>query len=102
MTPANADQVGTFIASGIGGFATIESEHNALLGGGPRRISPFFIPATIINLADAAAFAVGAVGGGGACPQPVWDPAPAYALGATPAQIQGFLDTLKCVEDGAL
>jgi 3-oxoacyl-[acyl-carrier-protein] synthase II len=51
ITEANADQVGVFIASGIGGFATIEREHNALLGGGPRRISPFFIPATIINLA---------------------------------------------------
>jgi len=51
VTEANADQVGVFIASGIGGFATIEREHNALLAGGPRRISPFFIPATIINLA---------------------------------------------------
>ena len=51
ITAQNADQVGVFIASGIGGFATIEREHNNLLGGGPRRISPFFIPATIINLA---------------------------------------------------
>ena len=51
VTEANADQVGVFIASGIGGFSTIEREHNALLAGGPRRISPFFIPATIINLA---------------------------------------------------
>jgi 3-oxoacyl-[acyl-carrier-protein] synthase II len=40
-----------FIASGIGGFSTIEREHKALLEGGPRRISPFFIPASIINLA---------------------------------------------------
>ena len=40
-----------FIASGIGGFSTIESEHEQLLSGGPRRISPFFIPASIINLA---------------------------------------------------
>jgi 3-oxoacyl-[acyl-carrier-protein] synthase II len=40
-----------FIASGIGGFSTIEREHRALLEGGPRRISPFFIPAAIINLA---------------------------------------------------
>ena len=47
----NAERVGVFIASGIGGFATIEREHSALLKGGPRRISPFFIPATIINLA---------------------------------------------------
>ena len=40
-----------FIASGIGGFSTIEREHIELLNGGPRRISPFFIPASIINLA---------------------------------------------------
>ena len=46
-----ATRVGVFIASGIGGFSTIEREHKALLDGGPRRISPFFIPASIINLA---------------------------------------------------
>ena len=46
-----ATRVGVFIASGIGGFGTIEREHKAFLEGGPRRISPFFIPATIINLA---------------------------------------------------
>jgi 3-oxoacyl-[acyl-carrier-protein] synthase II len=46
-----ADRVGVFIASGIGGFQTIEREHKELLENGPRRISPFFIPATIINLA---------------------------------------------------
>ena len=45
-------RVGVFIASGIGGFATIEREHKALINGGPRRISPFFIPAAIINLAS--------------------------------------------------
>jgi 3-oxoacyl-[acyl-carrier-protein] synthase II len=44
-------RVGVFIASGIGGFSTIEREHHALIQGGPRRISPFFIPAAIINLA---------------------------------------------------
>jgi 3-oxoacyl-[acyl-carrier-protein] synthase II len=44
-------RAGVFIASGIGGFSTIEREHKALLEGGPRRISPFFIPASIINLA---------------------------------------------------
>jgi 3-oxoacyl-[acyl-carrier-protein] synthase II len=49
--PANATRVGVFIASGIGGFATIEREHSKLLEGGPGRISPFFIPAAIINLA---------------------------------------------------
>ena len=47
----NRDRVGVVIASGIGGFSTIEREHRALLEGGPRRISPFFIPASIINLA---------------------------------------------------
>ena len=51
MTPALAPRVGVFIASGIGGFATIEREHKALLEGGPRKISPFFIPSAIINLA---------------------------------------------------
>ena len=52
ITPGNATQIGVFIGSGIGGFATIEREHSALLDGGPRKISPFFIPATIINLAS--------------------------------------------------
>jgi 3-oxoacyl-[acyl-carrier-protein] synthase II len=51
VTPDNAARIGVFIASGIGGFATIEREHRALLEGGPRRISPFFIPSAIINLA---------------------------------------------------
>ncbi len=51
VTEANADSVGVFIASGIGGFSTIEREHLELQKGGPRRISPFFIPASIINLA---------------------------------------------------
>ncbi len=51
VTAENADRMGVFIASGIGGFATIEREHRNLLEGGPRKISPFFIPACIINLA---------------------------------------------------
>jgi 3-oxoacyl-[acyl-carrier-protein] synthase II len=51
VTRENADDVGVFIASGIGGFSTIEREHMELIHGGPRRISPFFIPASIINLA---------------------------------------------------
>jgi 3-oxoacyl-[acyl-carrier-protein] synthase II len=51
ITPENAARFGTLIASGIGGFATIEREHKALLEGGPRKISPFFIPSSIINLA---------------------------------------------------
>src|SRR5438067_1746138 len=51
VTPEDAPRVGVFIASGIGGFTTIEREHKALLAGGPRKISPFFIPSAIINLA---------------------------------------------------
>jgi 3-oxoacyl-[acyl-carrier-protein] synthase II len=51
ITPENAPEIGVYIASGIGGFATIEREHEALLDGGPRKISPFFIPSAIINLA---------------------------------------------------
>ncbi len=51
VTPEIAPRVGVYIASGIGGFSTIEREHKALLNGGPRKISPFFIPAAIINLA---------------------------------------------------
>jgi len=51
ITEENAERVGVFISSGIGGFETIEREHRALLEGGPRRISPFFIPGCIINLA---------------------------------------------------
>jgi len=51
ITDANAGSVGVFVGSGIGGFTSIEREHEALLAGGPRKISPFFIPASIINLA---------------------------------------------------
>jgi 3-oxoacyl-[acyl-carrier-protein] synthase II len=52
VTPDLARRTGVFIASGIGGFTTIEREHKALLEGGPRKISPFFIPSAIINLAS--------------------------------------------------
>jgi 3-oxoacyl-[acyl-carrier-protein] synthase II len=51
VTEEIARRVGVHIASGIGGFTTIEREHKALLEGGPRKISPFFIPSAIINLA---------------------------------------------------
>ena len=51
ITEENGDRVGVFIGSGIGGFEIIEREHATLLKDGPRRISPFFIPATIINMA---------------------------------------------------
>jgi 3-oxoacyl-[acyl-carrier-protein] synthase II len=52
VTPDDAENVGVYIGSGIGGFEVIEREHRTLLEQGPRRISPFFIPATIINLAS--------------------------------------------------
>jgi 3-oxoacyl-[acyl-carrier-protein] synthase II len=48
---SNHDRVGVHIGSGIGGFDIIEREHSAMLAGGPRKISPFFIPGSIINLA---------------------------------------------------
>jgi 3-oxoacyl-[acyl-carrier-protein] synthase II len=51
ITPENAERVGVFIGSGIGGFEIIEREHSNLLAGGPRKISPFFIPAVIVNMA---------------------------------------------------
>ena len=52
MAPEFAERVGVYIGSGIGGFDVIEREHTALMQGGPRRISPFFIPAAIVNLAS--------------------------------------------------
>jgi len=48
---SNRDNVGVHIGSGIGGFDVIEREHSAMLAGGPRKISPFFIPGSIVNLA---------------------------------------------------
>ncbi|HST78124.1 MAG TPA: beta-ketoacyl-ACP synthase II [Verrucomicrobiae bacterium] len=51
ITPENATRVGVHIGSGVGGFDVIEREHEALMKGGPRKISPFFIPAAIVNLA---------------------------------------------------
>jgi 3-oxoacyl-[acyl-carrier-protein] synthase II len=51
VTPEISERVGVHIGSGIGGFDVIEREHRNLIAGGPRRISPFFIPAAIVNLA---------------------------------------------------
>ncbi|MEG9438629.1 beta-ketoacyl-ACP synthase II [Edaphobacter sp. HDX4] len=51
VTNEIADRVGVHIGSGIGGFDVIEREHSAMLAGGPRKISPFFIPGSIVNLA---------------------------------------------------
>ncbi len=52
ITPEIADATGVYISSGIGGFDVIEREHSKLIQGGPGRISPFFIPSAIINLAS--------------------------------------------------
>jgi 3-oxoacyl-[acyl-carrier-protein] synthase II len=49
---SNAEMVGTYISSGIGDFWAIEREHDKLLLGGPDRVSPFFIPQSIVNLAS--------------------------------------------------
>ena len=51
VSPHKAERVGVYIGSGIGGFRTIEREHEKFLEEGPRKISPFFIPSTIVNLA---------------------------------------------------
>jgi 3-oxoacyl-[acyl-carrier-protein] synthase II len=50
--PELADAAGVYVSSGIGGFDVIEREHTKLLQGGPGKISPFFIPAAIVNLAS--------------------------------------------------
>jgi 3-oxoacyl-[acyl-carrier-protein] synthase II len=52
ITPDNHDVVGVFIGTGIGGFDVMEREHTKLMQGGPSRISPFFIPGSIANLAS--------------------------------------------------
>jgi 3-oxoacyl-[acyl-carrier-protein] synthase II len=52
VTADNAERIGTYIGSGIGGFGVIEREHEKFLKGGPGKISPFFIPAAIVNLAS--------------------------------------------------
>jgi 3-oxoacyl-[acyl-carrier-protein] synthase II len=52
ITEENSYRIGTALGSGIGGLSMIETGHSALLNGGPRKLSPFFIPGTIINLAS--------------------------------------------------
>jgi 3-oxoacyl-[acyl-carrier-protein] synthase II len=49
---SDLDEVGVYVSSGIGGFDIIEREHGKLLNGGPNKISPFFIPSAIVNLAS--------------------------------------------------
>jgi 3-oxoacyl-[acyl-carrier-protein] synthase II len=50
VTPENAERIGVNVGSGIGGLQMIEATHNEFLAAGPRKISPFFIPSTIINM----------------------------------------------------
>lgn len=50
VTEANASRMGVSMGSGIGGIGTIEHQHDVLLASGPRRISPFFVPSSIINM----------------------------------------------------
>lgn len=50
VTEENAARIGVAIGSGIGGMSTIEKNHQALLEGGPRKVSPFFVPGAIINM----------------------------------------------------
>ena len=52
VSKENAEMVGVYIGSGIGGFRTIEDAHSDLVNGGPRKVSPFFIPSAIVNLAS--------------------------------------------------
>nr|WP_276552596.1 beta-ketoacyl-ACP synthase II [Erwinia mallotivora] len=50
VTEENASRIGAAIGSGIGGLGLIEDNHSALLNGGPRKMSPFFVPSTIVNM----------------------------------------------------
>ena len=52
IDPGNAERVGVYIGSGIGGFEVMEREFESLMAHGPKRTSPFFIPATVVNLAS--------------------------------------------------
>ena len=70
VTPENAEMVGVHIGSGIGGFDVIEREHTALMEGGPRKISPFFIPAAIVNIKGSATSPCKVVAANGCHPRP--------------------------------
>ena len=52
VTEQNATRIGVAIGSGIGGLGLIEQNHFSLIAGGPRKLSPFFVPSTIINMAS--------------------------------------------------
>ncbi|MCI0527394.1 MAG: beta-ketoacyl-ACP synthase II [Nitrospira sp.] len=63
VSPDNADRVGVYVGSGIGGLQAIEEWHKVLMDKGPKRVTPFFIPMTIINLASGQiAIRIGATG----------------------------------------
>jgi len=63
VSPDNADRVGVYVGSGIGGLQAIEEWHKVLMEKGPKRVTPFFIPMTIINLASGQiAIRIGATG----------------------------------------
>jgi 3-oxoacyl-[acyl-carrier-protein] synthase II len=51
VTEANAERIGVAVGSGIGGLTTIEAGHLAMVDGGPRKLSPFFVPGSVINMA---------------------------------------------------
>lgn len=50
VTEENAERIGVIVGSGIGGVGSIEKNYKAFLNGGPRKISPFFVPSTIVNM----------------------------------------------------
>jgi len=50
VTDENADRIGVIVGSGIGGLGTIEKNYQAYMNGGPRKISPFFVPSSIVNM----------------------------------------------------
>ncbi len=95
-TPDVAEGVGVYIGSGIGGFEVIEREHKILLEKGPGRISPFFIPATIINLASGyVSIRTGAKGPNSATATACTSSA--HAIGDSFRLIQrGFADAMIC------
>lgn len=96
VTPDVAEGVGVYIGSGIGGFEVIEREHKILLEKGPGRISPFFIPATIINLASGyVSIRTGAKGPNSATATACTSSA--HAIGDSFRLIQrGFADAMIC------
>jgi 3-oxoacyl-[acyl-carrier-protein] synthase II len=96
VAPEIAERVGVYIASGIGGFDVIEREHKSLLDGGPRRISPFFIPGSIVNLAAGhVSIRYGAKGPNSATATAC--SASAHAVGDSFRMIQhGYADAMIC------